>query len=165
MSTTLTFESIFSAGPEEVFDLHTRPEALRRLSPPFPPIVSIEQDGRFEAGTTVRIRIGVGPLAIDWVAVLEEVLPGRKFVDVQKQGPLRSWRHEHTFEAVPGGCVMRDEVSWKSLGPLALADRILIRPLLQNYFALRHAALREWIKEEESKQPAAGETGQERKAS
>jgi len=165
MTMKLTFETMLPASPKTVFELHTRPEALRRLSPPFPPVMSIDQDGDFEPGTTVRIRIGVGPLAVDWVAVLDEVISGRKFVDVQVSGPFRAWRHEHSFLAAPGGCVMRDEVSWASRGPLSTLDRIVIKPLLRGYFARRHAALREWINEENNKQPAAGETGQERKAS
>lgn len=144
----LVHESFFEATPEQLFALHERPEALRRLSPPFPPVKSLEQDGPFEAGTTVRIEIGVGVLALTWEAELELVEPGRRFVDVQRSGPFRSWRHEHHFIDVAGGSVMRDEVTWQSVSGLALIDEWTVRPALGHYFRKRHAALDEWVREE-----------------
>ena len=37
-----------------------------------------------------------------------------RFVDEQVSGPFRSFRHEHTFERVPGGTRMTDD--WQSVG-------------------------------------------------
>lgn len=145
---SVTHESIYPMSPERLFELHARPEALRRLSPSFPPVRSIEQDGAFVAGTTVRISIGVGPAALSWVAELEDVAPGRRFVDVQKQGPFASWRHVHSFEPAPGGCAMRDEVTWVSRRGLGFLDGLLLEPMLRDYLKKRHAALMKWVMEE-----------------
>lgn len=157
---TLVHESILPTTPRKLFGLHARPEALRRLSPSFPPVRSVEQDGPFVAGTSVRIRIGVGPLTASWKALLEQVDPGRRFVDVQVSGPFRSWRHVHEFRPVSGGgCVMRDEVRWESRGPLSWLDRMLIRPFLAHYFRKRHAALAAWVNEIEQKTTPESVTG------
>jgi ligand-binding SRPBCC domain-containing protein len=141
-------ETVFPMTPEQLFELHARPEALRRLSPSFPPVRSVEQDGGFEAGSTVRISIGVGPLALSWVAELEEVDFGRRFVDVQTRGPFESWRHVHSFSPAPGGCAMRDEVTWVSRRGLGFLDGPLIGPMLRSYFKKRHGALMQWVMEE-----------------
>lgn len=141
-------EMTLPISPERLFELHARPEALRRLSPSFPPIRSIDQSGGFEAGTTVQIRIGVGPVVFTWKALLEEVVPGMRFVDVQLEGPFSSWRHVHTFMPASGGCTMRDEVTWRSRGPLAIFDRLIVEPLLRDYFRRRHKSLRSWVAEE-----------------
>jgi len=157
-------ETTFPMSPEGLFELHSRPEALRRLSPDFPPIQSIEQSGDFEKGTAVRIRIGLGPLAVTWHAELEEVVEGRRFVDVQKAGPFRSWRHVHSFLRAPGGCTMRDEVIWHSRVLPEWLDRILVGPILEHYFRLRHEALRLWVSDEHNKDSRT-ESGGEREAS
>lgn len=50
-----------------------------------------------------------------------------RFVDEQTSGPFRSWWHEHTFEAVPGGTLMRDVVNFESpLGPIGRAVNAVV---------------------------------------
>lgn len=163
MTNRLVHETTFPISPARLFELHSRPEALRRLSPSFPPVQSVEQDGRFEAGAVVRIRIGFGPLVIAWTAMLEEVVPGKSFVDVQKAGPFRTWRHEHAFLPSIDGCVMRDEVTWTSRLAPRFVDRLIIAPILRSYFRKRHAALRLWVNEESG--TTRHEAGQEKERS
>lgn len=148
VSNRFVLKSTYPISPARLFELHSRPEALRRLSPWFPPVQHIERDGRFETGTVVRIRIGVGPLTFAWTAMLEEVVPGKRFVDVQQEGPFRAWRHEHGFLPAPGGCLMRDEVTWTSRLASQFVDRLIIAPMLRGYFRKRHLALRRWVNEE-----------------
>ncbi len=150
----VAYESVLSMPPDRLFELHTRPEALRRLSPGFPPVREIEQSGGFEVGTTIRIRVGVGPLSMTWLAFLEEVVPGRMFVDVQKEGPFRSWRHVHSFLPSDKGCLMRDEVEWVPKLGFPGLDAVIVRPALRSYFRKRHAALAQWVSEEQQ-QPGA----------
>ena len=42
-----------------------------------------------------------------------------RFVEVQTRGPLKSYRHEHRFEAVPEGTRVVDEVEFEPPGGLA----------------------------------------------
>jgi ligand-binding SRPBCC domain-containing protein len=157
MPSSLRHETTLPISPSRLFELHSRPEALRRLSPSFPPIRSIDQTGGFEAGATVRIRIGIGSAVLTWKALLEEVIPGERFVDVQLEGPFASWRHEHTFLSAPGGCTMRDEVTWRSRSLLATLDGIVVEPMLRRYFRERHRALRAWVEEENASRPGDGD--------
>ena len=89
----LVHETFYPISADVLFDMHARPEALRRLSPAFPPVRTLVQDGEFEPGTTVRIEIGVGPLAISWVAGLEMRRPVRL---------LEPQRLQHAFTAGHG---------------------------------------------------------------
>src|SRR5687767_15110717 len=58
--------------------------------------------------------------------------PPKRFVDEQVAGPFRSLRHEHLFDAVPGGTRVTDRVVFAvGRGPLGwLAERLIVRPHL-----------------------------------
>ena len=53
----------------------------------------------------------------------------RRFVDEMVRGPFAAWRHEHRFEARPGGTRMVDAAVYRlPLGPLGrLADVLVVR--------------------------------------
>lgn len=78
-----------------------------------------------------------------WVTEITQVEERRRFVDEQRIGPYRLWHHEHTFEAVPGGTAVTDDV-WYALpfGPLgALTHRAFVRRRLRDIFAFRRGVL------------------------
>ncbi len=54
-----------------------------------------------------------------------------RFVDEQLRGPFAAFRHEHRFESVDGGTVMRDQVRFRApFGPLGrLVEPVLGRHL------------------------------------
>ncbi|MFD6053026.1 hypothetical protein [Agromyces sp. NPDC060279] len=53
-----------------------------------------------------------------------------RFVDEQLRGPFALFRHEHRFEPLDGGTLMRDHVVFR--GPLGrLAEPVLRRHLLR----------------------------------
>lgn len=81
-----------------VFAFHERPDALERLSPPFPPLKVLRRDGGIRAGAEVDLRIG----PIRWLARHTAYEKDRLFVDEQVRGPFASWVHRHEFEAVDG---------------------------------------------------------------
>jgi ligand-binding SRPBCC domain-containing protein len=66
-----------------------------------------------------------------------------RFVDEQTSGPFAWFRHEHRFEAIPGGTRMIDD--WQHAAPFGLVgrivDRLVLRPLLTRLLATRNAAL------------------------
>ena len=57
-----------------------------------------------------------------------------RFVDEQARGPFRRFRHEHTFESVEGGTLMRDRVTFEA--PFGLLGRLAERLVLARY--MRH---------------------------
>jgi ligand-binding SRPBCC domain-containing protein len=69
--------------------------------------------------------------------------PPTRFVDEQTSGPFAWFRHEHRFEAIPGGTRMIDD--WQHAAPFGvigrIADRLVLGPLLGRLLASRDAAL------------------------
>ena len=91
---------------------------------------------------TVRPLFGV-PLR--WVTAITRVEAPHTFTDEQLKGPYALWRHTHSFEAVPGGTVVIDQVEYRMpLGPLGeLAWRLFVRKRLDQIFDFRQRALQE----------------------
>ena len=58
----------------------------------------------------------------------------RRFVDEQRKGPFKSFRHEHRFEPVEHGTQLLDHVEFQA--PLGVLGRVVERLVLTRY--LRH---------------------------
>lgn len=65
------------------------------------------------AGFRIKYRIKVFGVPVTWVSKISEYEPGKRFVDIQTKGPYAYWRHEHRFEGVEGGTLMRDRVQYR----------------------------------------------------
>ena len=93
---------VVEAPVENVFGFHEREDALRLLSPAFPPVRLIRpmgvigKSGGIEPGSRVELRIGPFP----WVALHSAYEKNRLFEDRQISGPFAKWIHRHEFEAV-----------------------------------------------------------------
>ncbi len=140
--------SRIAAPAEAVFAWHARPGALERLVPPWERVAVEERAGGIEDGARVVLRVGAGPLRLRWVAVHDQVVPGRQFCDRQERGPFRYWRHSHRFAPDgPAACQLEDDVEYAlPLGPLGtmVAGRH-VRKKLQRMFDYRHAVAKEDI--------------------
>src|SRR6202046_2128925 len=133
----LVYSSVVDAPIYEVFDWHTRPGAITRLSPPWQPVrLSVEADclanGRAELGL---------PGGLRWVADHQPdgYDPPRRFVDAIGTDGLASlpaklavrWRHTHDFEEVDGD---RTRVTDRVATPVPAAA-------LRSMFRYRHRQL------------------------
>jgi ligand-binding SRPBCC domain-containing protein len=67
---------------------------------------------RMHCGTLLEYRLRWRRVPIRWLTEIRVWEPPRRFVDVQLRGPYRLWEHEHTFEAVSEGTLMRDVVRY-----------------------------------------------------
>jgi ligand-binding SRPBCC domain-containing protein len=68
----------------------------------------------------------------------------RRFVDEMERGAFAAYRHEHTFEALPGGRTrMTDDVDYRvPLGPLGrLAVRLFVDHRLRRLLSERNAEI------------------------
>ncbi|HZK32002.1 MAG TPA: TIGR01777 family protein, partial [Corynebacterium sp.] len=95
----------------EVWDWHTRPGAVTRLTPSFLPMTVTEEAGDLAAGTT-RFSL---PAGLQWVARhdLAHYRAGAQFSDVCLTAPLKqltNWRHTHTFTDFGSGTRITDDV-------------------------------------------------------
>ncbi|MCQ9342784.1 TIGR01777 family oxidoreductase [Corynebacterium kozikiae] len=94
---------IIPAPLDLVWDWHTRPGAVARLSPSFLPMTPVAQAESLARGTTTFAL----PAGLTWQAKhdLSGYIPGRQFTDVCVTAPVRAlanWRHVHSFAPVTG---------------------------------------------------------------
>jgi ligand-binding SRPBCC domain-containing protein len=128
-------ETLMPVGVEAAFDLSLSIDAH---------VGSFEGSGeRVVAGVTAG-RIGLGEFVtwrarhfgITWTmtsTVTEWERPHR-FVDEQRSGPFKSFRHEHRFEPVERGTRLIDDVEFAA--PFGVLGRVVERLVLARY--LRH---------------------------
>ena len=102
----LVYSSVIDAPIYEVFDWHTRPGAITRLSPPWQPMRVLAEADSLQNG---RAELGL-PGGLRWVADHQPDAydPPRRFVDSIGTDGLASlpvrlavrWRHTHEFDEV-----------------------------------------------------------------
>ncbi|MDT5343556.1 MAG: uncharacterized protein QOE52_2740 [Mycobacterium sp.] len=100
----LVYSSVIDAPIYEVFDWHTRPGAITRLTPPWQPMRVVAEADSLKSG---RAELGL-PGGLRWVAdhQPDSYDPPRRFVDTIGAEGLASlparlavrWRHSHEFE-------------------------------------------------------------------
>ena len=99
------------------------PRNLARITPPSLGFTVVgELPNRIQVGLLLeyRVRFLFG-LHLRGVAEITEIVEGKSFVDVQRMGPYRSWRHAHLLcDRGEGRVEMRDEITYEPpLGWLA----------------------------------------------
>jgi uncharacterized protein (TIGR01777 family) len=138
--------STLPASAEEAFAWHARPGAFERLTPPWERIDVVERTGGIEDGARATLRVHTGPVPLRWVAVHQDYVQGRRFVDEQVEGPFSHWIHQHLFEPVgPAASRYTDRIEFAPpFGTLgAAAGMWLARPRVERMLAYRHSMLRE----------------------
>lgn len=148
-SSSLRFvaESVIRAAPERVFAFHALPDALERLTPPWAGSRVIEHARSLAVGSRTVSDIRVAPFI--WIrSEFEHVIcePPERFVDEQRRGPFRSWRHQHVMTSAEGGTKLLDVIDFEP--PLGFLGRwlapVAILPRLKKLFSYRHEATRAW---------------------
>lgn len=142
VTTPLTYRSPVAASVDDLRAWHANRGALERLTPPWMPARTISADGGIDPGATVSLRVPVaGHLGFTWDLVHDALDDGDGFVDIQKRGPFRSWRHEHRFEpAGPDASVIEDRLTYSL--PFDRLTRPIVGERIQNrlddLFRFRH---------------------------
>lgn len=80
---------------------------------------------------------------LNWMTEITHVKEFEYFVDEQRIGPYSMWHHQHKLEAIEGGVLMTDIVTYQPpLGILgAVANSLLIKNKLAEIFEYRKVAL------------------------
>ena len=100
------------APVETVFGFHEREDALRLLSPSFPPLRVVHKTGGIETGSRVELRIG----PFQWTALHTVYEKNRLFADEQIEGPFAKWIHRHEFEAGGDDTRLTDRIEYRLPG-------------------------------------------------
>ncbi len=132
----------FIARPiDEVFAFFAEPRNLARITPATMSFEFLSDDFDMREGLEIEYRLK--PLLgvpVGWRTRITSFQPPLSFTDIQLAGPYKRWEHRHTFEAVPGGTLVRDRVDYEM--PLGVLGEVghawLVRTELTNIF--RHRA-------------------------
>ncbi len=86
------------ASLQAVAEFHRDPHTLRRLTPP-PVVVRFHYVEPMAEGSIAEFTLWFGPFPVRWRALHTQV-DATGFSDTMVKGPLRFWRHRHSFVAL-----------------------------------------------------------------
>jgi ligand-binding SRPBCC domain-containing protein len=141
-----TSEQKIPASIEQVWDFIATPINLKDITPEYMgfEVTSQQRSDKMYPGMIISYK--VSPLLgikMTWVTEITQVKDRSYFVDEQRIGPYAMWHHEHQIEAIDGGVLMSDIVSYQPpfgfLG--AIANTLMIRNKLQEIFDYRTIAV------------------------
>jgi len=138
-------EATVSCPLEKVFDFFSKPENLEMLTPPWLRFrIETPQPIQMRQGATIAYRLRLRGIPIRWLTEIELWRPPYEFVDVQRKGPYRRWRHTHLFEETKDGTRIVDVVNYAlPLGPLGrLLHRLRVADDLARIFSYREQRVR-----------------------
>lgn len=110
---TLRREQLIRTPRAELFAFFERPENLAQITPASlgfriltPPPIPMH------AGSVIDYTVKLLGLPVRWTTVIAAYEPPHLFVDVSLRGPYSFWHHTHTFDEVPDGVLITDEVRY-----------------------------------------------------
>ena len=130
----------------EIWDFMSSPANLKEITPDYMGFNVTSKTGSEKMYPGLMISYKVSPvfgIKLNWVTEITHVKELEYFVDEQRSGPYSIWHHEHKMEAIEGGVLMTDIVSYQPpfgfLG--AIANSVLIKKQLETIFDYRTVAL------------------------
>lgn len=146
---SLTYElrtsQVLWLPPDNVFPFFEDPKNLFAITPDWLDFKMIAGSGSevFE-GAEFDYTIRWFGFRLAWKSRIVDYQPPHRFADIQIAGPYRSWKHLHTFEAVPEGTVMKDTVTYRLPALAFPLHRPIIRKQLEDIFTYRAVRIAEW---------------------
>ncbi|MXV53063.1 hypothetical protein GS399_19000 [Pedobacter sp. HMF7647] len=152
-TTTLNFDQFVPATIENVWNFFSNPENLGLITPPsmnFRIISDWNENVKMFEGQ--EISYTVSPLfhiPLKWITVITKVERNKLFVDEQKSGPYKLWVHQHVFEEVENGVVMRDILTYAIPFGLigTLIDKLIVYKKVNDIFFYRKNKIDEIFKQ------------------
>lgn len=147
-------ELLLPHPPGAIFPFFADAGNLEELTPPWlhfrvltkPPI-------EMRVGARIDYQLRVRGVPLRWQSEITAWEQDHRFVDEQRRGPYRVWRHEHLFELCEGGTRVIDRVRYAVLFDF-LVHGWLVRPDVERIFAFRRKKLIERFGELEPAAPA-----------
>lgn len=141
------------ASLEQVWEFFATPKNLEKMTPDdlkFE-ITHLNADSMFQ-GQMIGYKIQLAPIVnLTWLTEITHIKDDsdtlRYFVDEQRTGPYKIWHHLHQFEAVDGGVLMTDEVTYlMPFGPLGeIAHALKVKSQLEGIFTQRAEFTEKWF--------------------
>lgn len=131
---------------EEVFSFFSDAHNLERLTPSFLNFkILTAAPIAMGQGTLIDYRLKLYGVPIKWRTEIEAFEPESHFTDQQLSGPYALWHHQHHFEDVAGGTLMKDIVRYRVRFGIfgTIAHALFVRRSLSRIFQFRSAAVHE----------------------
>lgn len=110
---TAHFSRIMPFPRQDIWNWHSRPGAVRRLTPPFVgTVVSEPQSGLTEGGRVIFQVKHLPGASGRWISEIRSVDAESAFADHMVRGPLHSWVHNHVFEDLGSATRIGDEIEF-----------------------------------------------------
>jgi ligand-binding SRPBCC domain-containing protein len=133
-----TFERTQRVGRplSEVFAFFADAANLEKLTPAFLHFqIQSPTPIEMRPGALIDYQLRLYGVPLRWRSEIEAFTPGVGFVDVQRRGPYKRWRHTHSFRAVDGGTEIADRVDYAlPLWPASIVALPLVRRALRQIF-------------------------------
>lgn len=127
---------------DEVFAFFSSAENLESITPPWLKFwITTKRPIEMRQGTLIDYKLKLKGIPLRWRSEITVWNPPHCFVDEQRKGPYRAWRHEHRFQAKDGGTVVHDEVRYSVWGG-KLADCLFVKKDLERIFHFRQEMMR-----------------------
>jgi uncharacterized protein len=129
----------------QVFSFFSKAENLEILTPPWLNFHILDKSTpEIAKETLINYQLKIHGVPVKWRTLIKEWNPDSSFVDFQLKGPYRKWHHLHTFEKVPGGTLISDDVTFEIpgwiFGKLLLP---LVKTDVQKIFNYRQKRIKE----------------------
>jgi hypothetical protein len=101
----------------EIYPFFTEAQNLETLTPPWLHFqVKKQSTTLLQEGTLIDYQLKIHGIPAKWRTLISHWNPDQGFVDEQLKGPYRKWHHVHTFETIPGGTLISDDVTFRLPG-------------------------------------------------
>ncbi|MBN8537161.1 MAG: TIGR01777 family oxidoreductase [Deltaproteobacteria bacterium] len=105
--------------PDQIFPFFSKAENLETLTPPWLNFKIKAKSNEFlKKESVIDYKLKIHGVSVYWRTLISDWKNNEFFVDEQIKGPYSKWHHLHLFEPVPGGCLLRDEVTYQIPGSL-----------------------------------------------
>ncbi|MCA9122943.1 MAG: SRPBCC family protein [Planctomycetaceae bacterium] len=137
----LTTELRVPEARDRVFEFFADAYQLEAITPPWLHFsVLTPRPIEMCPGRLIDYRLRLHGVPIRWRSKISDWQPPFQFVDEQLKGPYHYWHHQHTFEEVSDGTLVRDVVNYAV--PLGfILHPLLVRRDLTRIFEFRRDAL------------------------
>ena len=138
------------ASIDQVWDFISSPGNLKKITPPYMGFDVKSNSGSDKMYPGMIITYIVRPMfniPVHWVTEITQVKDREFFVDEQRMGPYTLWHHQHKIEAIEGGVLMTDIVTYiPPFGFLgSIANKLFIEKKLSEIFQFRTKAVDEYF--------------------
>ncbi|WCJ59974.1 SRPBCC family protein [Fontisphaera persica] len=128
----------------EVFPFFADARNLERITPPWLHFSILSTDLSMRVGLKIDYQLKLHGIPLRWQSEITAWEPPYRFVDEQRRGPYRLWRHEHRFVAEGQGTRVIDEVTYALWGGWLLQP-LWVKHDLKKIFDYRQQVIAQFL--------------------